>query len=64
VIDGSDSPTRADASPQTPRRWMGLVLAVILGALVLFVLGWTAVRSVGPAPARAAPEAVIQRART
>jgi hypothetical protein len=43
---------------------MGLVLAVILGALALIVLGWTAIRSAGPAPARAVPEAVTQRARS
>jgi serine/threonine protein kinase len=64
VIDGSDLPSGVGASSQAPKRWMGLVLAVILGALALFVLGWTAVRSVGPAPARAAPEAVTQRARS
>ena len=35
----------------TERRWMTLVLAVILGALALFVLGWAAVRSSGTAQA-------------
>jgi serine/threonine protein kinase len=46
------------------KRSVGLVLAVILGALVLFVLGWAAIRSSGPAPARPAPDTAVQRARS
>jgi serine/threonine protein kinase len=63
VGDGNQlaiSPARKPAE----RRWMGLVLAVILGALALFVLGWAAIRSSGPTPARAAPDTVTQRARS
>ncbi len=51
VIDdsGHESPIHASggARNSTERRWMGLVLAVILGALALFVLGWAAIRSSG-----------------
>jgi serine/threonine protein kinase len=61
VIGPSDQSTTARG---LERRWMGLVLAVILGALALFVLGWAAVRSSGPTPARAAPDAIVQRTST
>jgi serine/threonine protein kinase len=59
VIGPSDNPMLGRGAD---RRWMGLVLAVILGALALFVLGWAAVRSSGPTPARGAPDAIVQRA--
>jgi len=62
VIGESDQ-AAANRNP-ADKRWMGLVLAVILGALALFVLGWAAIRSSGPAPARAAPDTAIQRARS
>ncbi|MEJ0035847.1 MAG: protein kinase [Gammaproteobacteria bacterium] len=44
---GDASPIRSGGVARTSaeRRWMGLVLAVILGALALFVLGWAAIRS-------------------
>ncbi len=66
VIGESDQPIPASGPARATgeRRWMGLVLAVILGALALFVLGWAAIRSSGPSPARAAPDTVIQRARS
>jgi len=65
-VIGESDPPAVSSHTRTPaeRRWMGLVLAVILGALAVFVLGWAAIRSGGPTPARAAPDAVIQRARS
>jgi serine/threonine protein kinase len=64
VIDGSES--EAPFSPASGTRsamlWMGIGLAVILGALVLFVTGWAAIRASGPRPAPPMPDAVVQRA--
>ena len=57
-----ESPIRARGGARTGKRWMGLVLAVILGALVLFVLGWAAIRSSGAHPARAGSGAIVRGA--
>ena len=53
---GQPSPTRARGGA---RSWMGLVLAVILGALALFVIGWAAIRASGSRPTTAS-DAIIE----
>lgn len=62
VIAESASPIGATVLARNPEKhWMRLVLAVILGALALFVLGWAAVRSSEARPALTAPEFTLQR---
>jgi serine/threonine protein kinase len=49
VIGDSEHPLRVASAEgvrsSSDRLWMGLLFAVILGALVLFVMGWAAIRS-------------------
>ncbi len=64
VTDDSahESPVPARGGARTGKLWMGLVLAVILGALALFVLGWAAIRSSGAHTAPARSGAIVRGA--
>jgi TonB family protein len=69
VVDGDQpAPVRKTKAqrppPAAPKTSMGLVFVVIIVAFALFVVGWMAVRSTGPRPMPAVPDAVVDSSRS